>query len=361
MRVTIDATSALLRSAGVKGYTWHWIRQLRRLEQGEEIRAFPFLDDLGPLDHDGSNLSFLRTAPRIALLHFVNLSGNPTLDWMLRGSTIFHASNQVHRAPRNVKLTATLHDLTALAMPQLHTAGNVKADTNFVDNIVRRAAGIIAVSENTRQDAIKHLNLSPDRIETIYNGVAEEYFDAPPAPRPRQYVLYVGTIEPRKNLDTLLDAWRGLPADLRQDFDLVIAGPAGWNSEATLTRIRSEAFYLGYVPERDLPGLTAAATVFVYPSLYEGFGFPVAQAMAARVPVVTSNTSCLPEIAAGAAALVDPRSPAEITAALARLLTSESERTRLATLARRRAEQFRWEECASRSLTFFRRIGGSSA
>ena len=359
MRVTIDATSALLRSAGVKGYIWHWIRQLRRLEQGEEIRAFPYLNDLGPLDHNTSNLSFLRTVPRIALLHFVNIPGNPALDWMLRGTDIFHASNQVHRAPRKVKLTATIHDLTALAMPELHTAGNVRADTTFVENILRRAHGLIAVSENTRQDAIRHLGIPPDRIETIYNGVAEEYFDAAPTPRTRPYVLYVGTIEPRKNLDRLLDAWRGLPAELRAAFDLVIAGPAGWNTEATFARIQREAVYLGYVPERDLPGLTAGAAVFVYPSLYEGFGFPVAQAMAARVPVVTSNTSCLPEITGGHAALVDPRSPGEITAGLARLLTSESERSRLAIPARRRAEQFRWEECASRSLLFFRRIAGS--
>jgi alpha-1,3-rhamnosyl/mannosyltransferase len=356
MRVTIDATSALLRSAGVKGYTWHWIRQLRRLEQGEEIRAFPYLHDLGPLDHNTSNLSFLRTVPRIALLHFVNLPGNPALDWILSGSDIFHASNQVHRAPKSVKLTATIHDLTALAMPELHTTGNVRADTNFVENILRPAHGLIAVSENTRQDAIRHLGLPPERIETIYNGVAEEYFDATPNLRARPYVLYVGTVEPRKNLDTLLDAWRGLSAELRRDFDLVIAGPAGWSSEATLARIRSEAVYLGYVPERDLPGLTAGATVFVYPSLYEGFGFPVAQAMAARVPVVTSNTSCLPEVTGDAAALIDPKSPAEITTALTRLLTSESERKRLAIRARQRAEQFRWEECATRSLMFFRRI-----
>ena len=96
-------------------------------------------------------------------------------------------------------------------------------------------------------------------------------------------MLYVGTIEPRKNLDTLLDAWGKLSADLRDEFDLVIAGPEGWGSENTLARIRAEATYLGYVPEADLPGLVAGAAVFVYPSLYEGFGFPVVQAMAAGV------------------------------------------------------------------------------
>src|SRR5262249_35061878 len=150
------------------------------------------------------------------------------------------------------------------------------------------------------------LGIAPDRIHTIYSGIAPEYFDAKPMPRARSYVLYVGTIEPRKNLTTLLDAWAktGLRSS---EFDLVIAGPEGWNATAIMARIRAETTYLGYVPERDLPGLVAGATLFVYPSLYEGFGFPVVQAMAAGVPVLTSNTSCLPEITGGAAALIDPR------------------------------------------------------
>jgi alpha-1,3-rhamnosyl/mannosyltransferase len=171
-------------------------------------------------------------------------------------------------------------------------------------------------------------------------------------------VLCVGTVEPRKNIDTLLDAWRQLSPELRREFDLVIAGPEGWQSEGTLARIRAEATWLGYVPESELPGLTAGATVLAYPSLYEGFGFPVAQAMAARVAVLTSNNSCLPEVTAGGALLVDPRSPGEIAGGLTRLLTSESERARLALRGRQRAEQYRWEECAVKTLTFFRRVAG---
>jgi alpha-1,3-rhamnosyl/mannosyltransferase len=167
---------------------------------------------------------------------------------------------------------------------------------------------------------------------------------------------YVGAIEPRKNLETLLDAWRQLKPELREAFDLVIAGPMAWAPKATRERIRAEATYLGYVPEADLPGLIAGAAVFVYPSLYEGFGFPVAQAMAAGAPVVTSNTSCLPEITGDAAALVDPRSAGEIAAALTRLLESESQRGELSERGRQRARRYRWESCAAQSLEFFRRI-----
>jgi glycosyltransferase involved in cell wall biosynthesis len=356
MIVTIDATSALLRSAGVKSYTYYWVRELRRLAKADEIRAFPYLNDFGRLDHEASTLSKWQTMPRLALLYAAR--GSRVLDWTLGRSDVFHASNQMRRAPRGVKLTATIHDLTCWLLPQFHTEGNLQADRNFAEQILKRADGLIAVSENTRRDAIRLLGIAPERIQTIYSGVADEYFDAQPVRRSKPYVLYVGTIEPRKNLDTLLDAWRQLDGELRAGFELIIAGPQGWGSENTFARICSEATYLGYVPEADLPGLVAGASVFVYPSLYEGFGFPVVQAMAAGVAVLTSNTSCLPEVAGDGALLVDPQSAAEIAGGLARLLGSESLRAEIGGRGRARARQFRWDRCARESLEFFHRFSG---
>jgi alpha-1,3-rhamnosyl/mannosyltransferase len=243
-------------------------------------------------------------------------------------------------------------------MPEVHTQSTLRADRTFEERILKHAHGLIAVSENTRQDAIRLLGIDPRRIRTIHSGVAEEYFDAKPQARAKPYVLVVGTVEPRKNLDTLLDAWRSVKADLREHFDLVLAGPEGWNSSATMARIRQEATYLGYVPETEMPGLVAGASLFVYPSLYEGFGFPLVQAMAANVPALISQTSCLPEIAGDAAAFVDPLSPAEIAAQLTLLLESPEERLKLAQLGRARAEDYRWERCARESLAFFREIAG---
>lgn len=356
MKITIDATSALLKSAGVKSYTYNLVRSLREIAGAGEIRAYPFLREFGRLDHESSGMSRIGTMARIGTLLLSR--STPLLDLILAGSDVFHASNQVRRAPRGMKVTATVHDLTCWLMPQLHTAGNVQADRNFAEKILSQADGLIAVSENTRQDAIRLLKIAPERIETIYSGVAQEYFEAKPAVRDRPYVLYVGTIEPRKNLDTVLDAWKLVRGDLRGRFDLLIAGPEGWVAEKTLARIRAEAKYLGYVPEADLPGLTAGAAAFVYPSLYEGFGFPVVQAMAAGAPVITSNTSCLPEIAGDAALLVDPRSAAEIAGAITRVLDSEAVRADLIARGREQALKYRWKTCAERSLAFFRRIGG---
>jgi glycosyltransferase involved in cell wall biosynthesis len=363
VRILIDSSPLLLRSAGVKSYTWHWLRHLRRLAPPGVISAFPFLGKAdGALDHEHSILGKWATWPRLGALAFLNLPGNPAMDAVCRGYDLFHASNMVRVPPRNVRLTATLYDMTCRLMPQLHTSGNLSADLSFTRSVISRASGLIAISENTRLDAARLLGIPAEKIDVIYPGIDERFFTAAPLVRRRPYALFLGTIEPRKNVDTLLDAWHELPASLRDEFDLVVAGPAGWKSETTLARLRFNAdnvHYLGYVPESEIPSLTAGASAFAYVSLYEGFGFPVAQAMAAGVPVVTSNTSCLPEVAGDAALCVDPRSPAEVGNALNRVLSDAAVRSTLGPAGRTRARQYRWEECARRSLAFFERVIGS--
>lgn len=361
MRILVDATSLLLRSAGVKNYTFHWLRAMQQQAPGV-FAAYPFLRSLGELNHDGSNLSLPATVPRIAALQFFNRIWAGGIDFATRGYDLFHVSNQVRHAPTRTPLSATVHDLTCWLLPETHTAANRTADQVFADRFLKRARGLIAVSENTRQDAIRLLGIAPERIRTIYSGVPETYFDAKPIRRAKPYLLYAGTIEPRKNVDVMLDAYAALPVDLRSNFDFVLAGPEGWRSESTIARLKSGSMpgvaYLGYVPEAEMPGLFAGATAFVYPSLYEGFGFPVAQAMAARVPVLTSANSCLPEVAGPGAITVDPRSPAELTHAMTSLLEDQDLRQRLAANGRAHAEAYRWAECARRSIEWFQEILG---
>jgi glycosyltransferase involved in cell wall biosynthesis len=361
VRVLIDATSVLLRSAGIKSYTYHWIEHLRAIAGDDEILAFPYLNGLGRLDHERSVLTPAATYARLGMLYFVNVPGNRAIDWIASGADVFHVSNQVRNPPRKVPLTATIHDLTCWLMPQLHTAANVRADQSFASQVLKRSRRLIAVSENSREDAIRILDIDPERIDVIYSGVSDAYFTAQATAAAKPYVLFVGTIEPRKNVDTLLDAWHMVRPDVRDAFDLVIIGATGWGSAATLARLNASAEsvrYRGYVDERELPGVTAGASAFVYPSLYEGFGFPVAQAMACGVPVITSNNSCLPEIAGPGALLIDPRSPVQIASALDQLLTSPSLAAHIGSEGRRRAENYRWTACAQRSLDFFRKAAG---
>jgi alpha-1,3-rhamnosyl/mannosyltransferase len=363
VRVVIDASPLLVRSAGVKNYLYHWILHLRRIAGKDGVRTFPAMDRVRPLTHEGSVGEWWPTTFGLGALALANHTPLPVLDWLTRGTDVFHASVLVRRPPRRARLTATIHDLTCFLMPELHPRANLAAERSFAD-LARRADALIAVSASTKNDAVRLLGLAPEKIAVIHSGIPDAYFSPDPATTEavrrkyslgRPYVLFVGTIEPRKNIDLLLDAFESLPPSLREHYHLVIAGPAGWASHHTRARLR-HVRYLGYVPEALLPALTAGATVFVYPSLYEGFGFPVVQAMAAGTPVITSDVSSLPEVAGNAALLVDPRSQSELHHALSRLLTSDGLRGALASAGRARAEHFHWEDCAARSLEFFQRI-----
>lgn len=370
MRIAIDAIPLLLRSAGVKTYVYNWLQHLRRLAGDRNVLAFPWLGALGDCSHEESVVGPAGTLARLAWLHAVNYSGLPLADWLGPRVDLFHASHLLSNPPRRAKLTATLYDMTCWLVPETHSPGNVAAVRRFADRVMRRTDGLIAISESTRADAVRILRLPPEKIEVIYPGVADAFFRVTPeevwAARKnygleRPYALFVGTVEPRKNIDALLDAWALLPASLREEFELVIAGPTGWASSATIERVRSRpqgVRYLGYVPEENLPGVTAGAAVFVYPSLYEGFGLPLAQAMAAGVPAVTSNVSSMPEVAGDAGLLVDPRSPADLASAMERLLLSQSLRSQLAAKGALRAREFTWQKCARRSLEFFRAVCG---
>ncbi|HUB31399.1 MAG TPA: glycosyltransferase family 1 protein [Bryobacteraceae bacterium] len=372
MRLVIDAMPLLVRSAGVKNYLYHWIAHLEQaaaVSQGTpvSIGLFPWLGRPGPLNHEASQVGPLHTWLSLALFHFCNLPGNPALDWFQHWfghADVFHAT-RLANPPRRPRLTATLYDLTCWLMPEFHTPANVAAERRLAETVWKRAAGLIAISAHTRDAAVRLLGLDARRIRVIPCGVDGRFFAATAADAARAraryrlerpYVLWVGTIEPRKNLDLALDAWAALPASLGEEFALVVAGPAGWADPRTLRRLRAAPAgvrYLGYVPEADLPGLTSGAAALFYPSLYEGFGLPVAQAMACGVPVVTSGVSALPEVAGEGALYADPRSVSDIRGALERLLLSPTLRRKLAEAGRQRAERYRWEEAARQSLEFF--------
>lgn len=365
MRVCIDATPLLLRSAGVKTYVYHWCRHLMRLAGKNRVSLFPFLRDLGRFQHECSVVGFVPTWSRIAALQFANYISNRVLYPLGSRVDVFHASHQMWNPPRNTRLTATIYDMTCWLVPGMHSRANVEGAKRFAERVIRHADALIAISEHSRRDAIEILDLKPDRVKVIYPGVAEAYFDAS-AERGRRaalkrgiskpYMLFVGTIEPRKNVPVLLDAYQQLPPSVRDEFDLALVGSAGWGDPSLMARVQAGAggvHYLGYVPESELPDLTAAASIFVYPSLYEGFGLPVAQAMAVGVPVVTSNVSSLPEVAGDAALLVDPKSAGEVAGALARLALAPELRSKLGTNGLRRSQQYRWEAGARSSWDLF--------
>jgi glycosyltransferase involved in cell wall biosynthesis len=206
VHITIDATPLLVRSAGVKNYLYHWITHLRRQAGRDTIATFPALPALGPLDHSGSVAGRLRSAAALGTLALANYTPLPVLDWMTRGSDVFHATVLVQRPPRRVRLSATVHDMTAWTMPELHPAANRRAESSFAE-LARKADRLIAVSQSTKDDAVRVLGLAPEKITVIHSGIAEAFFDPPAAAieavrsryrLSRPFVLYVGTIEPTR-------------------------------------------------------------------------------------------------------------------------------------------------------------------
>ena len=263
---------------------------------------------------------------------------------------------------------ATIHDLAALLWPETLPWKVRWSLVPFLGATVERAARLVAVSHATARDLAAAFPAAAAKTEVIWNGVDPAWSPATPAAirttRERLgaaggYYLYVGTLEPRKNLDLLLDAWN----ELRREHPdatppLVLAGPDGWKHGRLLARLESLApagvRRLGRLPLAELRDVVRAATVFVYPSLYEGFGLPVAEAMACGVPVVVANSSSLPEIAGDAGVAVDPDDPSALAAALAGLAADPARAAELGRRGVERARAFSWDEAAARLSGVFR-------
>lgn len=346
-------------------YLFHLVKHLAATAEKNELSLFPFFQLPATLRHDESPLGWGATIARSLLATRLAGSWNPVFRASVKGARLFHASNLVRGVPAGVCLTTTVHDLTSMCTPELHRPQTVQADKAFFSRIVRRADRIIAVSNSTKNDLVTRLQIPDSRIAVIYPGVREEYFQGDPPQGPairakyaltRPYMLSVGTIEPRKNLDRLLDAYSAMSADIRAGYDLVVVGMQGWRNEKTIEKLRGGATgvkWLGYVPEGDMPAIMSGATLLVFPSLYEGFGFPAAEAMAAGIPVLTSTAGSLPEVVGDAACCVDPLSVAELRASMERILTSPEERYGMSQRGLQQARKYSWQENARRTWALF--------
>ena len=266
----------------------------------------------------------------------------------------------------------TIFDLTTLLFPHLHNM-KVRLSLRFaMKSSARRAKKIIAISESTRRDILKYLQVEENKIEVIYPGVSDSFYPMDSIDRGKirqkyaggtRYMLHVGTLEPRKNLEFLIDVYNELLKDksFSGKLNLVLAGMRGWGYKNLFRKveqlgIKDKVFFTEYVPEGEMPFLYNAAEVFVFPSLYEGFGLPVLEAMASGIPIVTSSTSSLPEVVGGAGMVINGWRKEEWTGALAKMLTDNGVKKDYAERGIRQARKFSWEKCAAETLRVYREI-----
>ena len=368
---------------GVGTYTWNIVRRLPWMDSRTTYVAW-YLDVRGVVgrgprlfgDLDAPNLIDRRMPlPSRWFDRFALRFDLPKLEWMLRFDVLF-APNFVPPPTRASKLVLTVHDLAFRRFP--HTAPSATLRwLSRLDTALGRAAEVIVVSEQSRRDLLELYHVAQERVSVVPLGVDTEQFRPAPeadvtAVRRRfgidgPYLLSLTGIEPRKNIPTIVRAWASLADDVRPA--LVLAGPsAPWNPEGwnlvrpaldkLAPRTRARVVVTGYVSEGDKVALLSGAEGLVYPSLYEGFGLPVIEAMACGTPVLTSDLSALPETAGDAALLVDPHRTDAVADGMLRLLTDDPLRTRLRSAGEARARLFNWDEAARRTAEVLHRARG---
>ncbi len=365
-------TGATFRNAGVSRYAVGLIDALLRAPSDHQYQIY-VNDSVGtlPFEQPGS-LGVTRTRLPTARTSVRVLWEQLVAPWRVVRDRpdVLHSFLNVAPLGAPVRHVVTVHDLSFLRVPEAHPARRrwyLHAATRLS---VRRAAGVLADSQATKTDLIEAFGVKPDKVTVVYPGADPAFypradealaeFRATQAVR-RPFVLFVGTIEPRKNVDTLVRAYSRVRREGTFDGELVIAGGAGWDAGATVRAIAESGFagdirQLGYVNQRDLPFWYTAAELVVYPSSYEGFGIPVLEAMASGTPVITSDRSSLPEVVGDAGLTVDPRDHERMAAAMAEVLTSSTRRAALRQRGLARAEQFRWTDSAQRCLSVYQRV-----
>ena len=375
MKLGIDARVLMDKNySGVSEYAANLLEAILEIDQENEYCLFYN----NPKPQEERLSQWQRRNSRIAGSHYPNKIFNyllqrlffwPKLDLFMGSADLVFAPHfNFISVSRRAPLIVTVHDLSFLRYPEFFSQRkNFWHRSLNVQGLLKRAALVVAVSENTKNDLIELLGLPPERVKVIYSGLNRGVsLDDQEADAQLQklnlkpgFILFVGNIEPRKNIAGLIGAYEELrrryPSLSRQ---LVLAGAKGWKYRKIFAAwknspYRDDIIFLGYVSAAEKAALYRRASLFVYPSFYEGFGFPPLEALRAGLPVVSSNVSSLPEVLGKAALLVNPFRQSEIAEAMHLALTDKPLRQRLISLGREQVEKFSWAKTAQEYIRIF--------
>ncbi|MCO6451085.1 MAG: glycosyltransferase family 4 protein [Caldilineales bacterium] len=367
---TLLSTAATYRGAGIHIYSRQLLQHLVERERRISFTAFVSDDAYPP----PPGLSLVRSA-------HLTRSRLGRIIWEQTALPFLARSRQIdlwHGLAYALPLTSarpgvvTIHDLSFLRYPQAFNASNRLYLSRITALSSRRAQRVIAVSEATAGEVHELLGVPRNRIDVVYNGVDDDFSTRPAveietyreqAGWPQRFILSVGTLEPRKNYPSLLRAYALYRQMSSHPLPLLIGGGKGWRYEEVYKlqselRLEESVRFLGYVAPEQLPWLYNAAQLFVYPSLYEGFGLPVAEAMACGTPVITSTESSLPEVAGDAALIVSPYEVEEMAVAMRDILSDDARRQSMITAGLEQSRQFHWSRTAAQTAEIYQRVGG---
>jgi glycosyltransferase involved in cell wall biosynthesis len=376
VRIALNAqllsNSAGYRSAGVNRVIHHLLAELPRVPGQEEYLVYAPSSDL-----NRQLLSSSRYRRRLTRLPIerppVRIGWEQTvlpLELLRERADLLHALGFVSPIGWRGRTVVTVYDLSFMRFPEVYNRPNRVYLNTFAPPSLRRADRVITISEDARRDVIELCGVPPERVTTILLA-ADDRFQPAPADEiaafralhglPERFVLYLGTLQPRKNIETLVRAYAQLRNEGSDNHALVIAGGRGWQFDSIFNLIRElgiEAFVHlpGFVPDDEQPLWYSSATVFAFPSRYEGFGLPLLEAMACGAPVVSSSASSLPEVVGDAGMLVDPSDVEGWCSALHQLLEDEPRRAALAAAGRGRAQAFSWRRMAAETVQVYREV-----
>ena len=349
MKICIDIRPTIKKTTGIGKYTLHLINALAEVDSKNNYYLY-------------SRKKILDFKKRLPGLPGENFSHRVDyfkrgVDAMLSDIDVLHTSSYDLDRPKKAKYIVTVHDVIIKAYPHGHSEKTIKEIDEKLKRVLGEADALVADSHSTKKDLMKFYGVSESRISVIYPGV-NVAGDKRRAMSDENYILFVGTLEPRKNIDGLIKAFNWLKKEQGVNHKLYIVGMKGWMFEDIFkeyekSEFKKDIIFKGYVNDGDLNALYKNASLFVYPSFYEGFGFPIVEAFSYGVPVVTSKISSCGEIAGDGALLIDPSNSKEIGEAMAKLIADKNLREQLARRGLERAKQFTWRNTANEFVKLF--------
>ena len=376
MKISIDIQPLLHEKTGIGQYIYHFLSHLQKIDHLNEymLTYFTIKKRKPSLPVVSANFKLNRKGilPGRLLEKCWKTINRPWYDSLSGPADIFHFPNFIVQPVKKGKTVATVHDLSFRLFPQFTEPGNLVYLNKCIERTFERADHIIADSCSTKEQIIAEYKYPEEQITVVYLGIAE-YLSSKVSAQdqervrkkyslPKEYLFYCGTIEPRKNLKTLFKAFSLLKKRHEfAHFKLVLTGMKGWRLEQiygpmSQYGIRNDVIFTNYVPDEDLSALFSMATVFIFPSYYEGFGLPPLEAMACNVPVISSTAPSLPEVLGDGALYFDPDSPEELEDTIVKVLTDESFTEQLKRKGKKQAEKYTWEDTAKAVLSIYEKL-----